>query len=192
MDLVSVLVNLAKQAEPAIILIQVIAGLIALLLFVGALTDIWAAGNANSQKFLAGNQRGSVAGAVAQLFFAIAFLAIADLQLVGITTRTLTGNYVSQRLMADSISYAPGTPGSDTTTVAIMAIVMLLQVIGLIAIMKGIYILNGKVKGTSQDGFGKGFCFLIGGLCCWNSVATAWIINNTIGFNLFGLFNLSG
>ncbi|MDR2208073.1 MAG: hypothetical protein LBE22_03765 [Azoarcus sp.] len=191
MNLSSTLVNLASQAEPAIIMIQGIAGLIALFLFAGGLTDIWSAGNANSQKFLAGGQRSSISAAVVQLFIAILFLAVADLQLIGMASRSLTGTYAASRMTSSSFSYARGPTGSNSTELAVFAIIALLQVIGIIAFMKGLFVINGKVKGTSQSGYGTGLCFLIGGLGCWNSIYVAHIFNNTLGFNIFGLFGLS-
>ncbi|MCL2875783.1 MAG: hypothetical protein FWF12_05740 [Betaproteobacteria bacterium] len=190
MDLVGVLINLAREAEPVIIVIQGVAGLIAIFLFTSGLVDLWMAGNANSQKFLSGNQHSSIAGAIVQLFIAILFLAVADLELLGIATRTFTNDYTAARLTSSSFSYAPNATNARRAELAIFAIVAILQVIGLIAFMKGLFVLNGRAKGTTQDSYGKGICFLVGGVGCWNIVYVAWVINNTIGFNIWGLFKI--
>ena len=191
MSVGSVLINLAENAEPAITLIQTVAGLIALLLFTGGLLNIWSAGNANSQKFLASSQRSTYGGAFVQLFIAILFLGIADLELIGIATRSFTGGYTTERLTTGSFSYDPVGPVSENISLSIFAIAVLLQVVGIIAFMKGLFIMNGRANGTTQESYSKGICFMIGGLGCWNIQYVAQVLNNSMGFDFLGLLSLS-
>jgi intracellular multiplication protein IcmC len=186
-DLMQVIVNISKHTEPLIMMLQGIAGLVALILFAQAMLEIWAVTDNNATKYLPGRQRYSIMSAIATVLVASALLAMSDLQLVGVLSRTLSGDYATSRITPEAMSYG-GADISEKAQVATMGLLMILQVVGFIAMFRGWLSINHFFNATSQASFGTALAWLIGGILCWNAKWVSDVINNTIGFNVIGMF----
>lgn len=83
---------------------------------------------------------------------------------------------------ADANPYAY-QPTSDTYSQAIQAVIIVLQLFGTIALIRGLVILShlGGRGGHGDGGLGKGLTHIIGGLFCVNIYEFVQIINNTLG-----------
>lgn len=76
-----------------------------------------------------------------------------------------------------------GTPPPGWTQQSITALLGLVQVVGVIAFIRGwIYLARSGEQGAQQNTFGKGLTHIIGGILCINIVATRDVIWNTFGF----------
>jgi len=188
-DLMSVLVRLGDVVPSMIMLLQSIIGLIGLWLTSGALVELWGAHNPNANKYLAGNRQFSTASALVQLVIGGVLAAMSTLQLVGVLSRTLTEDFASSRFL----TYTPADNSFDEQRLAAMAAILgIMQVVGLIAMVKGWLTINSHVKGQSKTGYGMAFAWLIGGVICWNFKWFTDVLNCTVGFNIIGIFNPFG
>lgn len=74
--------------------------------------------------------------------------------------------------------------GGSNLGPGMVAILRLLQVIGLFAFIRGwLYISKSQSQG-SQGGFSKGLTHIIGGIAAMNIIGTARVISATLGVNL--------
>ncbi|MGB9620778.1 MAG: type IV secretion protein DotIE, partial [Armatimonadota bacterium] len=96
-----VLVNIGAVIPPIIMMLQGIAALIGLYLVATSLIEIWGVTHDNAIKYVAGRQRFSVGSALTSMFVGSILLAMGTLELVGILSRTLTGDYANSRVTAD-------------------------------------------------------------------------------------------
>ena len=184
-DLVQVMVNIGKVIPTAIMMCQGIAALIGLYLTASALVELWGVTHENALKYVAGRQRFSVGAACLQLFIGAILLAIGTLQWMGIMSRTLTGDYANSRMLSYS---ATGTTLQEQAQLASLALLGIMQVVGFIAMVKGWLTVNGYYNNQSQAGLGTASGWIIGGILAWNFKWFSDVLNNTIGFNLIGLF----
>lgn len=73
------------------------------------------------------------------------------------------------------------TEGSDSAEDLIPAVVSIMQVVGVIAFIRGMLLLNNAGHpGAQQGGIGKGLAFIIGGLLAINIYGTFEMLINTI------------
>ena len=107
-DLMEVLVNVGVIIPPIIMMLQGIAALMGLYLVASSLIEIWGVTHDNAMKYVAGRQRFSVGSALVTMFVGSILLAMGTLELVGILSRTLTGDYANSRVTADSLAYSGG------------------------------------------------------------------------------------
>ena len=184
-DLVEVMVNIGKVVPTAIMMCQGIAALIGLYLTSAALVEIWGVTHDNALKYVAGRQRFSVGSACVQLLIGSILLAIGTLEWMGIMSRTLTGDYANSRMLSYSAS---GTTLQEQAQLATLALPGIMQIVGFIAMVKGWLTVNGYFNNQSQAGLGTAFGWIIGGILAWNFKWFSDVLNNTIGFNLVGLF----
>lgn len=184
-DLVDVMVNVGKVFPTAIMMCQGIAVLIGLYLTGAALIELWGVTHDNALKYVAGRQRFSIGSACVQLVIGSILLAIGTLEWMGIMSRTLTGDYANSRMLSYS---STGTTLQEQAQLATLALLGIMQVVGFIAMVKGWLTINGYYNNQTQAGLGTAFGWIIGGVLAWNFKWFSDVLNNTIGFNLVGLF----
>ncbi|HDS1733937.1 MULTISPECIES: type IV secretion protein DotIE [Pseudomonas] len=184
-DLVDVMVNIGKVVPTAIMMCQGIAALIGLYLTASALVELWGVTHDNALKYVAGRQRFSVGSACVQLVIGSILLAIGTLEWMGIMSRTLTGDYANSRMLSYSSS---GSTLQAQAQLATLALLGIMQVVGFIAMVKGWLTVNGYYNNQTQAGLGTASGWIIGGILAWNFKWFSDVLNNTIGFNLVGLF----
>jgi hypothetical protein len=189
-DLIDVLINVGVVIPPLIMLLQGIAALTGLYLVASSLIEIWGVTHDNAMKYVAGRQKYSVGSALVTMFIGSILLAMGTLEMVGIMSRTLTGNYVDSRITANSLSYTQaGTNGlAEKAQIATLVLLGIMQLVGFIAMIKGWLTINQYYNQQGQAGLGQAFGWIIGGVLAWNFKWFSDVINNTIGFNLIGLF----
>ncbi len=187
-DLVDVLVNVGAVIPPLIMMLQGISALMGLYLVSISLVEIWGVSHDNALKYVAGRQRFSVGSALISIFIGSILLAMGTLELVGILSRTLTGDYANSRATADVLSYTGGGGLAEKAQIATLALLGIMQVVGFIAMVKGWITINRYYNQQGQAGLDHAFGWLIGGILAWNFKWFSDLINNTIGFNIIGLF----
>ena len=184
-DLVDVMVNIGKVIATEILMCHGIAAIIGLYLTSAALVEIWGVTHDNALKYVAGRQRFSVGSACVQLVIGSILLAIGTLEWMGIMSRTLTGDYANSRMLSYSSS---GSTLQAQAQLATLALLGIMQVVGFIAMVKGWLTVNGYYNNQTQAGLGTASGWIIGGILAWNFKWFSDVLNNTIGFNLVGLF----
>jgi intracellular multiplication protein IcmC len=100
-------------------------------------------------------------------------------------SRTLTGDYANSRMLSYS---STGTTLQEQAQLATLALLGIMQVVGFIAMVKGWLTVNGYYNNQTQAGLGTASGWIIGGVLAWNFKWFSDVLNNTIGFNLVGLF----
>lgn len=184
-DLVTVMVNVGKIIPPLIMMLQGIAVVMGAYLTAGALVEIWGVTHDNALKYVAGKQKFSIGSALVQLFIGAVLLSVGTLEWMGIMSRTLTGDYANSRMLSYSSS---GTTLQEQAQLATLALLGIMQVVGFIAMIKGWMTVNGYYNQQTQAGLGTATGWIVGGVLAWNFKWFSDVLNNTIGFNLVGLF----
>jgi len=187
-DLIDVLVNVGSVIPPIIMMLQGIAALMGLYLVAISLIEIWGVTHDQALKYVAGRQRFSVGSALISMFIGSILLAMGTLELVGILSRTITGGYANSRVTADALSYTSGGGLAEKGQIATLALLGIMQAVGFIAMVKGWLTINRYYNQQGQAGLGHAFGWIIGGVLAWNFKWFSDLLNNTIGFNLIGLF----
>lgn len=186
-DLMTVLANIGNSIPPIIMMMQgfaVTAGVV----FTGlALMEYYCIANDNATKFLSGASRYTVQSATTQLVIGAILLLLGTLELVGIMTRSVTGDFVASRVMSYQ---ATGTTMAERAQAATYGLLGLMQLVGFVAMFKGWLMVNRRAHGQEPGGAGLAWTFVLGGLAAWNFQWVAQVINNTTGFNLIGMFNM--
>jgi intracellular multiplication protein IcmC len=184
-DLIQVMVNVGKIIPPLIMMLQGISVLIGLYLTAGALIEMWGVTHDNALKYVAGKNKFSIGSAIVQLFIGAILLSVGTLEWMGIMSRTITGDYANSRMLSYSSS---GSTLKEQAQLATLALLGIMQVVGFIAMIKGWLTVNGYYNQQSQAGLGTATGWMIGGILAWNFKWFSDVLNNTIGFNLIGLF----
>lgn len=184
-DLVTVLVNVGEVIPPAIMMLQGISAFMGLYLVGSALIEIWGVSHDNAMKYVSGRQRFSVGSAIVQMVIGSVLLAMGTLELMGIMSRTLTGDYANSRMLSYSAS---GTTLQEQAQLATLSLLGIMQVVGFIAMVKGWLTINSFYNAQGQAGLGQATGWIIGGVLAWNFKWFSDVLNNTIGFNLIGMF----
>ena len=188
-DLIDVLINVGVIVPLLIMFMQGVVSLMAYFLFVSSLVEIWGVSNENAMKYLPGSQRYSYGSALATMFISALMLATSTLQLIGMLSRSLSGDYAANRITPESLSYSGGGGLAEKAQIATLVLLGIMQAVGFIAIVKSFILFNSRFNDSHpRHGVGAGFTFLIGGLVCWNFKWFADLVNNQLGFNLIGLF----
>lgn len=187
-DLTDVLVNVGKVIPPALMLLQGIFAVIGLYLGAGALMEMYGSADGNAHKFVAGKDTYSFGSALAQLVVAAFFLGLADMQLVGILSRTLTTDYANSRMVSYSAS---GSTLAEQSQLAVLALLGIMQVVGFVSMAKGLITVNHHFNGRRHEGLGTATAWILGGLLAWNFKWFSDVLNNTLGFDFFNLFSLA-
>lgn len=189
-DLLTVLINIGNVIPPIIYMLQYIAALIGAYLITSGLVELYCTSNDNAQKYIAGGQRFSVVSALVKFLTGSIFAAMGTLEWMGIMSRTVTGDYANSRF----ISYCTGSGSCGGSTLqeqmrfGVQATMGIMQIIGFVAMCKGIMMANKIQSGQSNVSLGTAITWMIGGVAAWNFEWVASVINNTIGFNLINLF----
>lgn len=184
-DLMLILINIGRQIPTFIMLAQVISGFAALYFVGTGIIDLWLANYPGSEKHFSGARHASNMGAFAKLFGGGLFACLATLQLVGVLSRSITGDYVNSR----ALSYSTGGGSfAEQAQLATLAMLGIMQAVGMCAIFRGITSLIERGNGSKETSFGKITIWFIGGLLAWNFKWFSDVVNNTIGFNVISLF----
>jgi hypothetical protein len=184
-DLMSIFVNIGANIPIFIMLVQGCASLTGLFLVGTGLIDLMLVSNPGSEKHFAGGRSASTSGAITKLLVGALFTSFGTLELVGVLSRTITGDYVNSRALSYTSS---GGSLQDQAQLATMGLLALMQAVGTCAIFRGLLALNDRGNGQNNTSLGKVFVWLIGGVLAWNFQWTSDLINNTIGFNVISLF----
>lgn len=184
-----VIVNFGTAIPALIMMLQGFVMLIGLYFVGSALIEIWGVSNDNALKFLRGNQRYSIGSAIITMIIGSLLLAMGTLELVAISSRTLTGGYVSSRITADALSYTPGGGGGlrEKAELVTLALLAIMQMVGFIAMTKGWLTINAHYNHQGQASLGQGIGFIVGGILAWNFKWFSDLLNNQLGFNLIGM-----
>ncbi len=179
-DLAALLVNLNGLIDPIISLVQITTGLIGLYLVSSSLFDLWGSSNNNIQKYLSSASRVTVSGAIVKMFVGAIFISVSTLEMVGILSRSVTGGTAEVRMTSDGLTYVQNASLNEQAQLAALVVLGILQVIGLVAMAKGLLTINKHYNGQSHQGIGTAMAWLIGGLCAWNFRFFTAVLNNTI------------
>jgi len=186
-DLMEVLVNIGGSVEPVVDMIRTIAALMGLYLVGSGLIEVWGVTHDNALKYVAGRQRFSVGSALISIFVGAMLLATADLAVIRALGHTLSGNtYSAGQIISASMKYS-GPGMSEKAQAASMVILGIMQIVGMIAMIKGWMTIN-RYYNNQQAGLGQAAGWLIGGVLCWNFKWFVDVLNATIGFKVFTLF----
>jgi hypothetical protein len=184
-DLTIVLANIGTVIPDIIQLMQGVIAVMGLYLVIGALIELWGVSHDNAQKYLTSNKKFSAGSALIQLFIGAILTATATLEWMGMMSRALTGTYANSRF----ISYpAASTSLSDQAAAATLAILGILQIVGLVAMVKGWMTANSVANGSARASMGQAIGWMVGGVLAWNFKWFSDALNNTIGFNVISLF----
>jgi len=186
-DLMTVLVNLGNVIPPVIMMMQGIAMTAGVWLTGTALMEMWCINNENSSKHISGASRFTYQSAITQIVIGAILLSLGTLELVGIMTRSISGDFVASRIMSYQ---ATGTTMAERAQAATQGLLGLMQLVGFCAMFKGWMMINSRAHGVESGAASIGWTFVIGGLACWNFQWVSDVLNNSIGFNLIGMFNL--
>lgn len=75
-------------------------------------------------------------------------------------------------------------PGGTEMTTAVKAIVLFIQIVGVIAVIRGFMILRSVAHGNSRDTVSKGMTHVLGGAFAANVVGAALMLGATVGMTL--------
>lgn len=188
-DLLQILLNFSGVIPYIIALLKTVCGIMAIWLISNGLFELYAIANDNNSKLVSGRKSYSVVGGLTSLIIGAFLMGFTNLDVINITTRSLTGDYVTSQIL----TYDAGNnlSISEKGKEALMVIFQILQALGFVAFMKSFWIFNARFGdgGRSNDSsIGKGIGFLIGGFMAWNAKWVMDVINNQLGIDLIGLF----
>ncbi|UXI68333.1 type IV secretion protein DotIE [Tahibacter amnicola] len=185
-DLMTILINIGVVIPPTISLLQTLVGVIGIWLVAGALIEMWGVSNDGALKYIPGKSRFSVGSAMAQLLVGSFLMMLGTLEMVGIFSRTFTGDYVNSKFLA----YTPGGGGTllENARLATSALYGIMQIVGFVAMIKALMTMNQRANGQQNASVGQACAWMIGGVACWNFKWFAEMLNNTLGFRIIGLF----
>lgn len=75
-------------------------------------------------------------------------------------------------------------PGGPEMTTAAQAIVLFIQIVGVIAVIRGFMILRAVAHGNTRDTVSKGMTHIVGGAFAANVVGAALVLGSTVDMNL--------
>jgi len=187
-DLMEVLINIGAIVPSVIMMLQGIAALIGLYLVSISLVEIWGVTHDNAMKYVAGRQRFSIGSALISMLIGSMLLSMGTLELVGVLSRTLTGDYASSRITAEALAYTNNGGLTEKVQIATLVLLGIMQIIGFIAMIKGWLTVNQYYNQQGQVGIGHAMGWIIGGVLAWNFKWFSDLINNTVGFEVIRLF----
>jgi intracellular multiplication protein IcmC len=179
-DLMQVLVNFGSVIEPIVHMLRAFVGCAGIYVFASGLVEIWGAGNDNSMKFVGGSKRYGYGSGLMSLVIGACLFAMTDLSVVRLITGTMTGGFSSGIIQESAMTYSGGDLSEKAKT-ATMVLLGIMQVVGFIAMFKGFLNLNAYYNDQRGVGLGTSFCWLIGGILCWNFLWFAHVLQNTLG-----------
>ncbi|MBJ8931598.1 type IV secretion protein DotIE [Citrobacter freundii] len=184
-DLISVMINVGQIAPIFIMVLQGLSILAGTYLVASSLIDFYLTTNDNSSKMFSSNSKVSVGGASVKLIVGGFLVGLGTLQVVGIFSRSLTGDYVNSRMMSYSTS---GTSIAEQAQLAVLALLSIMQAVGMSAIYRGFWALVERHNGNQQgNSYARIAGWFIGGLLAWNFKWTSDVVNNQLGFNIISI-----
>jgi hypothetical protein len=192
MDLIHLLMNLGKFMPSLITLTQVIMAIVGVFMVVQGLLALYWAGNDNATQSFGTQSRPSYSGGLASVLIGTFLSGFATLRLVGAFSSELLGN-VQQKITSEALDLSASSSdkfGSAEAQAAVIALLLIMQCVGIVAIFKSLLICNNKARGTAsgEESFGRAAFFFFFGLLAWNFQLTSQIINNTVGFDVIAIF----
>jgi len=184
-DLLTILVNIGQIIPAFIGMLQWVVLFMGLYLFVAGLIQLFAAEDGAS-RYIATAVRPTVSGALAHIVFGVFLMTMGDLELVGILSRSLTGNYANSRMLSYGTA---GTTLADRAAQAQQALLGILQIVGFIAMTKGILTFNQHYsQGQSKASLGTATTWLLGGILAWNFLWFGTAVNELVGYAVIPLY----
>ena len=190
-DLMTMLIGIGKVIPSIVMLMQLCAMGIGVYVTVKGLVELWAAHDPNANKYLSRTQSYSTMTGVIQVILGGFFLSLGTLEFVGVLSRSLTGDYATARMTAESLSYTPGSTSTapEKARAVTLALLALMQACGFVALIKALLTVNSYVKQASGSAtIGNAIVWFIGGVIAWNFKWFSDVINNTIGCDFISLF----
>lgn len=189
-DLLTVLVNIGQVIEPIIWSLQWCILLMGAFFVSAALVELWGVNNDNALKFMNSRERFSVWGAGTKAITGGIFVSLGTLEWMGIMSRTVTTDYATPRFLSYCASAAAcaGSTMQQQAQYATLALLGIMQIVGLVAMVKGWLTINARNTGQGNASYGTAITWMIGGVLAWNFKWFADVLNNTIGFDLIGMF----
>ncbi|MEA9392220.1 type IV secretion protein DotIE [Acerihabitans sp. TG2] len=184
-DLMLMVINIGKIIPQFIMLVQGTAGLTGLFFIGTSLLDFWLANSPGTEKHFAGSRTATNMGASTKLFVGGLFMSFATLQLVGIMSRSITGDYVNSRALSYS---AGGSSMEEQAQLATLALLSIMQAVGACAFFRCLLTLNARGNGQQNAGLSKVALWGIGAILAWNFKWFSDSVNNWVGFNVIALF----
>lgn len=187
-DLMGLLVAVSRVIPFLIILMQAVVALVGLCLVAKGAVSIYVSSQDNADKFFTGTTNYSYSLGFICMFIGTLLIGMADLQVIGILSRSFTGGYTTEVVMAQALTYGTGNSFSERTRQATLAIFSIFQAVGFFAISRGFFGIYEINAGKSTFGYGGASAFIIAGVFCWNMQWFVQRVENTIGFSFIGLF----
>jgi len=188
----TMLIGIGKSIPSIVMLIQLTAMVVGVYFTIDGLIEVWGANNQNLSKHISSQRSYSTTGGMIQILIGSLLLSIGTLEFVGILSRSITGDYAAARMTADILSYTPreNSTVQEKAVAVTMALLALMQAVGLIAIIKGFFGMNRYFKQTGAAApFSVSLTWVIGGIIAWNFKWFSDVLNNTIGFDFISLFS---
>ncbi|MDK2124414.1 hypothetical protein [Parachitinimonas caeni] len=176
-DFFTIFINVAKEFEGVFDLLGALGPLFGLYLIFDSLVSL---GSLSSGKFM-GHKQPSLSGKVIQLLIGGALVSFATF--TGILGNTLFDT-PSQLNSAFLYGVSDASNSADKTKAAKIGILLFLRIVGLVAMLRGLILLNRYYNGTGSATIGQAVTFMIGGVLCVYVQDLAIVLNNTTGFNL--------
>jgi hypothetical protein len=183
-----IIVNIGKFMPAMITMMAKIASLIGLWLVSTGLVDLWSVSNQEAQRYISGANQASLQGALSKLLFGGVMLSMgSEGEMVGLLVNSINGG--DGYKIPNMMSYDGQSNDFSVQAEASMAAILgIMSGIGFYAMCKGWMTINDRFCGRGQVGLQTGFAWLLGGVLCWNFKWFTHALNNTLGFEVFGLW----
>lgn len=202
------LLGVGQHIHPFIVLCQVLAAAIGAYFVFDGLVELWAVNDDRALKYLQGRDRFSNGSALVSILLGGIFIALSDLSLVGALSRTIAGSDtvpftntdgtttnevvgVRWEWAASHTAAAQGNDISAKTKAAAHALLGIMQVLGMVAMIRGWLTLNAYYNQRNNAGLGIAFGWIIGGVLAWNLNWFGKALNKTFGFDLLWFFKFT-
>jgi hypothetical protein len=182
-DLLDLLINLGAALPSLMKLLHGLCILMGVYLVGNGCIELYAAHEGGSSNFLSGRVRYSTIGAITSVIIGSIFVLLSTNEVIDISTRTFTGSYTTSEILIYKVNGEINV--SEKAKLALIVIFSILQTIGMIAIMKSLWIFKNSEKNPNSS-LGKGACFFIGGLAAWNAQWVLHALQNQMGITFFG------
>jgi len=194
-DLLTLLANAGSVAPAITMMLQGIIALIGLYLVASGLVELWGVSHDNALKYVAGRQRFSTGSALVSIGIGAVMLSLSTLEWMGIMSRTIMDGSAdaTARIMPSDMSYdtSGGSSSYDVKgRVAAMALLAIMQVVGLVAMVKALMTVN-RYYNNEQAHLGSAAGWALGGVLCWNFRWFVEVVNNTLGFKIISMFSFA-
>ena len=187
MDIVTVLGRLGAFLPTIVIFLQIIFFLAGGFLIFKGLLDFVAMSD-HSHRMISTSYHPSTMSGITKIVVGMILLDLASLHFIGTFTRTLTGDYVTSRLMAYDTAGMDTSSGSAMVNLVASVGFRLLQVVGLFAMYDALSTMVQRGEGVSNASYFRIAGTFVGGVACWSFHYFANLILNTLGVSASVIF----